>query len=1212
MDLAQMMKTFLEDRQRHEEELREERRRREEENRVREAELREERQRREEELAKREEESRKQILLLQALAEGVKKQGEAAARKAESDKDVRVAKLTENDDIEAYLTTFERLMGAYEVKKDKWAFKLAPQLVGKAQQAYAGLSVDDASDYDQLKSAILRRYDITEESYRQRFRAAKPGPGESNQELAARLEDLAGKWMKACTSIDELRDLVVLEQLLITLPEDVRIFVKERKPRTSVEAGRLADDYIAARKEDAAEKGEEEKSPDRRQSLRCGKCRKFGHSARDCRQSLPKWEREKDKREAGKKPKRDLKDIECFNCHQKGHYASNCPSNALFCREKLPGKVAEQAMTSTGLTRKGSVEGRPVDKILLDTGCSRTLVHQELVPRDRLLEGEAVAIRCAHGDTVLYPVALLQVAVGTKIMEVRAAVSETLPVDVLLGTDVPELPNLLRTDYHADAMVVVTRAQGRQMLAEEEDTHQKECESGAASTSIEEVGEWMSNLEDDLFRGRTRTQRSRAQKREERRSYARVMAEEDASAVDDGPSEKGSHPLDISADQLRTLQSSDMTLEAVQRAADGQPCSAGVGFFRKDGLLYRRWAPPGRDEEMATEQLVLPTQCRKTVLEVAHDIPLSGHLGKGKTAQRILQRFYWPTLYRDVAEHCRTCEVCQKTSQRRPRRVPLSPLPVIEEPFGQIAMDIVGPLPKSRSGKRYVLVICDYATRFPEAVALQSIDAEHIAEELVTVFSRVGVPREILTDQGSNFTSRLLTELYRLLHVHPIRTSPYHPQTDGLVERFNQTLKAMLRKSAQTEGKDWDKLLPFMLFAYREVPQASTGFSPFELLYGRAVRGPLDILRESWEAEKRSDESVVSYMLLLREKLEKMSQLARSNLQSAQSAQKAWYDRTARERSFQVGDQVLILLPTSTNKLVAEWQGPYRIIKRVGEVDYVVHMHDRRKKSRLFHVNMLRKWQVPGSTDTGYWCEEVLETTEDDIPVWSSDNGNTVNEARLAERLSQEYRAALTGVLEEFSDVFQDKPGRTSVIEHAIETGSAQPVRLPPYRLPHAYRQAVKDELEEMISSGIIEPAASEWSAPIVPVKKKDGSLRLCVDYRRLNQVSVTDAYPMPRVDDLIDRVGKSTYISTLDLTRGYWQVPVAMKDRPKTAFTTPFGLYQFNMMPFGLKGAPATFLRLMDRVIHGLDFAAAYLDDLIVFSESWENHLSHTQMVLE
>ena len=146
-------------------------------------------------------------------------------------------------------------------------------------------------------------------------------------------------------------------------------------------------------------------------------------------------------------------------------------------------------------------------------------------------------------------------------------------------------------------------------------------------------------------------------------------------------------------------------------------------------------------------------------------------------------------------------------------------------------MDIVGPLPKSRSGHRYILVVCDYATRYPEAITLKSIEAERVAEELLKLLARVGLPKEILTDQGSNFTSQLLTELYKMLHVHPIRTSPYHPQTDGLVERFNQTLKSMLRKAAVEEGKDWDKMLPYLLFAYREVPQASTGFSPFELLY---------------------------------------------------------------------------------------------------------------------------------------------------------------------------------------------------------------------------------------------------------------------------------------------------------------------------------------------------------------------------------------------
>ena len=129
----------------------------------------------------------------------------------------------------------------------------------------------------------------------------------------------------------------------------------------------------------------------------------------------------------------------------------------------------------------------------------------------------------------------------------------------------------------------------------------------------------------------------------------------------------------------------------------------------------------------------------------------------------------------------------------------------------------------------------------------------------------------------------------------------------------------------------------------------------------------------------------------------------------------------------------------------------------------------------------------------------------------------------------------------------------------------------PRTRLPHAYRDTVKDELREMEQAGIIESSSSPWAAPIIPVKKKDGSMRLCVDYRRLNSVSRTDAYPMPRVDDLIDRIGGAKFITTLDLSKGYWQVPVREQDRPKTTFTSPQGLFQFRVMPFGLQGAPTT-----------------------------------------
>ena len=173
------------------------------------------------------------------------------------------------------------------------------------------------------------------------------------------------------------------------------------------------------------------------------------------------------------------------------------------------------------------------------------------------------------------------------------------------------------------------------------------------------------------------------------------------------------------------------------------------------------------------------------VLELGHKIPLAGHLGVEKTRQRILHRFYWPTVFKDSEEFCKCCEKCQKTINRKVPPASLIPLPIITEPIKKMAMNIVGLLPRSRSGNHYVLVICDYATRYPKAIPLKSIDAAHVAKEIIKVFVRVGVPEEILTDQGSNFTSQLLAKLYRLLHIHSICTSPYHPQTDGLVERFN-------------------------------------------------------------------------------------------------------------------------------------------------------------------------------------------------------------------------------------------------------------------------------------------------------------------------------------------------------------------------------------------------------------------------------------------
>ena len=288
--------------------------------------------------------------------------------------------------------------------------------------------------------------------------------------------------------------------------------------------------------------------------------------------------------------------------------------------------------------------------------------------------------------------------------------------------------------------------------------------------------------------------------------------------------------------------------------------------------------------------------------------------------------------------------------------MPLGKLPLIDTPFKRVAVDIVGPIePRSEKRNRYILTMIDYATRYPEAVALPSIETEHVAEALVDMLSRVGIPDEMLTDCGFQFTAEVMKEVSRLLSLQQLKTTPYHPMCNGLVERFHATMKQMLRRMCAERAKDWHKYLPALLFAIREVPQESLGFSPFELLYGRSVRGPMAILRELWSGEV-NDEQVLSkyqYVIKLRERLEQTCQLARDNLEKVQFKQKIYYDQRARSRKFDVGDKVLLLLPTESNKLLLQCEGPYEVVEIVNRMDYSVDVDG---VVGTYHANMLKQY----------------------------------------------------------------------------------------------------------------------------------------------------------------------------------------------------------------------------------------------------------------
>ena len=361
------------------------------------------------------------------------------AGSSHGDKEAKVSKLSDKDDIEAYLTTFERMMVAYGVPKDRWVFRVAPQLTGKAQQAYAAMAAEDTGDYDQLKAAIFQRYSITEETYRVRFRSVARAREESYTEMATRVMDLARKWTRKCADVDEVQEIIAVEQLLNSMPVGIRIWVRERKPKTVAEAGRLADDYAEARgsleSQSVQEAARETSRMANGSPRRCYGCGEPGHIARDCLQKGARDVRMQVEPGTSGTRQGDREQVRCFRCHQKGHFANKCPTQSVFFSYKVPAG-------HNGLARAGAVEETPVEGVVLDTGAAKTMIHRDLVPVEKVSR-ETVDILCAHGDVVSYPLAEVSMKVGDQPFTVQAAVSDQLPVPVLVGREVPAFNKLL-------------------------------------------------------------------------------------------------------------------------------------------------------------------------------------------------------------------------------------------------------------------------------------------------------------------------------------------------------------------------------------------------------------------------------------------------------------------------------------------------------------------------------------------------------------------------------------------------------------------------------------------------------------------------------------------------------------------------------------------------------------------------------------------------
>ncbi|CAI5646298.1 unnamed protein product [Oreochromis niloticus] len=416
--------------------------------------------------------------------------------------------------------------------------------------------------------------------------------------------------------------------------------------------------------------------------------------------------------------------------------------------------------------------------------------------------------------------------------------------------------------------------------------------------------------------------------------------------------------LPLTPQQLKREQEADATLvqvgawlEAAQRpdwtGVSGQEPEVKAYYSQynnletHDGLLYRRWRAPGQGRDLL--QLLVPRSLRSQVLELVHGSVGAGHYGNAKTLRRLRGRFYWPGCQRDVELHVHCCDTC--TAQKGPTQRSTAPLQqyLVGAPMERVGVDVLGPFPVTESGNRYVLVAMDYFTKWPEAYAVPDQSASTTAEKLVEeMFARFGVPAELHSDQGRNFESKVFGEICRRLGVEKTRTTPLHPQSDGLVERFNRTLATQLTILTSRHQRDWDRHLPLVLWSYRTAVQESSQCTPAALMFGRELRTPVDLVFGSPPEPEIVGGPEMDYYRRLRERLQVVHDYTRQAQASAGVRQKRAYDTRCRGGTFVPGDKVWVYCPVRKRgvspKLCSHWQGPAEVVERLTEVVYRVRM----------------------------------------------------------------------------------------------------------------------------------------------------------------------------------------------------------------------------------------------------------------------------------
>lgn len=1145
-----------------------------------------------------------------------------------------ISKFDEKIPIDRYLKTFESIAEVQGWPKEIWAKILPALLTGKSLWTYGRMPTDVKGSYDKIKEALLSTSLVTPEVYRMRFRSGVKDKGITYMEWSFSVQEAAKEWFKSkeADTVEKLEQLIIMEEFTRDMPRELKIHLSRQNPTTISEAATLADQFVASSSSDlsfhpASDQAQKSFSPRNKEAKRT-----WPPKTEDLRNTENKNNFKPSSSPVSNEGKVRARP-RCSHCNFTGHTAETCyklhpelrnvqkvlrvnvvgpredeevppkPTSKRETTEVMVNRVISTLMEAKPRVRSEEITNRYLTEILVDgkpataykdTGADITIVRALLCQDKEKLPVAAPVFNIWTDHVIEAPLCEVELTINGETFPVVVGLAPNLPVDVLIGKDV-------KAEMESRGKKIIYRVQTR---SQAKDTPKPGTHEGsypvAQAPTVKEKAELESPKPEDY--GEKKTDKSTSTQ----------------DRIPNDPIVETSPDIDqLTPKILGELQRRDKTLEPLFGLASKSRNEKGSKYLIKNDILYRDYASKKRPDEPIISQILVPSPYRIKLLQLAHDAPLGAHVGANRMMAKLTMNYWWTNMAADVANWAASCDSCQRAGKsNKPAPATLSTVPIMEEVFHRILIDAIGPFKQTRSGNRYAITVIDSGSRYMECIPLPNIKAETVADGLINqVFTRMGMPKEIQHDQALNFCNLLMEEIWKRVGVRQIKSSPYHPQTNSLVERANRTIKEAMRILTHENTGDWDEQLPYLLFALRESPCRTTGFSPFELMYGRHVRGPLDLIREGWEENKTSETNpvgTIEYVLQMREKMEKMLKLARETAEEQQMYQKQHFDANARLRTFQPGQLVLLLLPTQ-NKLQLAWKGPFKVLKRMNAVDYVIERSVNGKDHRTYHVNLLKEYIVRKPNICYINVPKFDESEIPDLSSLASEEDWKTMTLRVEEaNLTDQQKEDLYQVLTKFRTNFSSVPGATNLVEHRIELIDKTPVSLAPYKTNPYTQQLIKQEIEKLRVQGIIKKSESPYASPLVMVQREGKEPRMCVDFRKVNDKTQNDAYCMKNTENLVDQIAKANFITVFDLARGFHQIRMNKESVQITAFSSPFGNWEYLRLPFGLKGSPSRFQRLMDTLLEGMEsFAQAYIDDLAIFSDSWTDHLKHLEAVL-